>query len=226
MDALLLTLTSRPAEVPPGQPAAALVEAGLAQCKIGQGGIQRYALTKAGTARKQEVQAARKAEEQARKQAEKEAARAAKQAAKPSRRTTAPALDEARLLAGVRALLAEHREALLRELMEWHRTSPSPAAPAVQPAAQQPAPPDAAAQMLHALQRLDAQHRYDGLVPLRALRPAVPGVPRAAFDATLLDLEARRQLDLKIANDPVAVPEPEAGIRVDGRGLIYYVVRR
>src|SRR5262249_40226339 len=77
-----------------------------------------------------------------------------------------------------------------------------------------------------ALQQLDVQHRYDGLVPLHALRPALPGVSRAAFDAALFDLERRYQVDLKIANDPVAVPHPEAGVRVDGRGLIYYVARR
>lgn len=78
--------------------------------------------------------------------------------------------------------------------------------------------------VLATLRQLDARHRYDGIIPLRAVRPALKEYKRKQLDAALLDMERRRLFDIQIANDPRAVPEPEAGIQVDGRGLLYYLV--
>lgn len=75
---------------------------------------------------------------------------------------------------------------------------------------------------------IDRRDHHDGLVPIGKLRRTLAylGLDRAAFDAALLEEERAYTVDLKIANDPTRVKEPEGGIFIEGRGLLYFVVLR
>jgi len=79
-----------------------------------------------------------------------------------------------------------------------------------------------------ALNELDARGRHGGLVPIPDLRRELSplGLTREAFDAALLERQRARTLDLKVANDPSLVDDPDGGIPQEGRGLLYYAVRR
>lgn len=76
------------------------------------------------------------------------------------------------------------------------------------------------------LDRLDALHHLDGLVPLPLLRRELGATPRSVVDRTLFDLEQCGRIALKIANNRSAVHEPEQGILLHGRGLIYFARTR
>jgi hypothetical protein len=120
----------------------------------------------------------------------------------------------------------------LRQQLEAVRTLVNaPAArsqklPEVAPSA--PLPADFGAALQTVLGELDRRARYGGLVPLPEVRKALAGLglSREAFDAALLEHERAFDVDLKAAHDPRDVGEPEQGIPDDGRGLLYYVVRR
>src|SRR3989442_1397014 len=65
-----------------------------------------------------------------------------------------------------------------------------------------------------------------GLVPFPRLRQALAAVPRDALDRTLLDLEQRFVLELQIAPEPSRLPDADGGLRVAGRGLLYFAAAR
>lgn len=75
---------------------------------------------------------------------------------------------------------------------------------------------------------INRRDRHDGLVPIAKVRRALAhlGLDRPTFDAALLEEERAYTVDLKIANDPTRVKEPEGGIPNEGRGLLYFVVLR
>ena len=79
-----------------------------------------------------------------------------------------------------------------------------------------------------ALRELDARGRHGGLVPLPELRRELAhlGLSRIQLDRELLSRQEERTLDLKVANDPRLVDEPDLGIPSPGRGLLYFVVVR
>lgn len=79
--------------------------------------------------------------------------------------------------------------------------------------------------ILAAIEQLDVLHRYDGLVPLPVLRQELQ-MDRSLLHSRLRSLELEGRVALKIANSPTAVPDPQEGIRIEGRGLIYYVRSR
>lgn len=79
-----------------------------------------------------------------------------------------------------------------------------------------------------AVAEIDRRDRHDGLVPIGKLRRTLAylGLNRATFDAALLEEERAYIVDLKVANDPTRVKDPDEGIVIEGRGLLYFVVRR
>jgi hypothetical protein len=79
-----------------------------------------------------------------------------------------------------------------------------------------------------AVPEINRRDRHDGLVPIGKIRRmlAYLGLNRSTFDAALLEEERAYIVDLKIANDPTRVKDPEEGISIEGRGLLYFVVLR
>lgn len=79
-----------------------------------------------------------------------------------------------------------------------------------------------------AVPEIDRRDRHDGLVPIGKIRRTLAylGLDRPTFDAALLEEEHAYNVDLKIANDPSRVKEPQEGISIEGRGLAYFVVLR
>jgi hypothetical protein len=75
---------------------------------------------------------------------------------------------------------------------------------------------------------IDRRDHHDGLVPIGKIRRTLAylGLDRPAFDAAILEEERAYTVDLKIANDPNRVKEPEGGISIEGRGLLYFAVLR
>lgn len=75
---------------------------------------------------------------------------------------------------------------------------------------------------------IDRRDHHDGLVPIGKVRRTLAylGLDRPTFDAALMEEERAYTVDLKIANDPTRVKEPEGGIAIEGRGLLYFVVLR
>jgi DNA-binding MarR family transcriptional regulator len=75
---------------------------------------------------------------------------------------------------------------------------------------------------------INRRDRHDGLVPIGKIRRTLAylGLDRPTFDAALLEEERAYTVDLKIANDPSRVKDPEEGISIEGRGLLYFVVLR
>lgn len=70
--------------------------------------------------------------------------------------------------------------------------------------------------------------RFRRLVPIPVVRK-LTGLPREQFDHELLELEALRIVDLKIANDPespIVVDHggQREGIRVADRGLVWFAI--
>ena len=236
-EALLLSLTKRPTKTTPetGEAARALCAAGLAELRQSKTGTT-LGLTAAGLEQKEAI---KKSQATAKKEA---TAPAKKPAGRASAVTTADleAL-AARLTQQLDALeerLAARIEALLTASAPASASAPAPAsapasasasapasasvsAPAPASAsASAPASADVADRVVRATDSLTGKHGR--LVPIADLRRALGDVPRPTLDRVLFDLERRRQLYLKIANDPLAVPHPEDGIRIDGRGLVYF----
>jgi hypothetical protein len=79
-----------------------------------------------------------------------------------------------------------------------------------------------------AIRDVDLAGRHGGLVPIPELRKLVAlrtGATREQFDLALLSLERDFRVDLKIANDPTR-PDAAEGIRVQGRGLVYFALAK
>lgn len=134
----------------------------------------------------------------------------------------------------IRAELAELRAELraenaeLRKLLQALVTSSKGYA---EPARTNAAPFDPAVfrkALRTAIPEIDRRDHHDGLVPIGKIRRTLTylGLDRPTFDAVLLDEERAYTVDLKIANDPSRVKEPEGGIFIEGRGLLYFVVLR
>ncbi|MBI5535180.1 MAG: hypothetical protein HY898_20805 [Deltaproteobacteria bacterium] len=85
---------------------------------------------------------------------------------------------------------------------------------------------DPAARVLAAIQEIDRAQRLDGIVPLHLVRAQLADIPALSLDRVLVDLERQYRIDLKIANDPKTVSQPDSGIRLPGRGLAYYAALR
>ena len=84
------------------------------------------------------------------------------------------------------------------------------------------------AAILGALKDADLAGRHGGLVPIpevRRLAAARTGASREQFDLALLSLERDFKVALKIANDPNR-PDSAEGIRVHGRGLVYFALSK
>ena len=82
--------------------------------------------------------------------------------------------------------------------------------------------------ILGALKDADLAGRHGGLVPIpevRRLAAMRTGASREQFDLTLLSLERDFKVDLKIANDPNRADAAE-GLRVHGRGLVYFAISK
>ncbi len=102
---------------------------------------------------------------------------------------------------------------------------------AVDDAARAQTPIDAAGfdgDLLKILAELDRRGRHDGLVPIPEVRNAFleRGWTRRTFDDRLLQAEREFVVDLKTADDPKHLAEPELSIREQGRGHLQYVVAR
>lgn len=84
------------------------------------------------------------------------------------------------------------------------------------------------AAILGALKDADLAGRHGGLVPIpevRRLAALRTGASREQFDLALLSLERDFKVALKIANDPNR-PDAAEGIRVHGRGLVYFALSK
>ena len=79
-----------------------------------------------------------------------------------------------------------------------------------------------------AVTEIDRRDHHDGIVPIGKLRRTLAylSLNRATFDAALLEEERAYIVDLKVANDPTRVKDPEEGIVIESRGLLYFVVLR
>lgn len=75
---------------------------------------------------------------------------------------------------------------------------------------------------------LDRRGRHCGLVPIPAVREAFVrrGWTRRTFDERLLQAERDFIVDLKTANDPSRLAQPDLAIEQQGRGHLQYVVPR
>jgi hypothetical protein len=82
--------------------------------------------------------------------------------------------------------------------------------------------------LLATLGDLDRRGRHAGLVPIPALRTAFldRGWSRDVFDAQLLQAERDFVVDLKTADDPASLANPELAIHERGRGHLQYAVAR
>ena len=82
--------------------------------------------------------------------------------------------------------------------------------------------------LLKVLLELDRSGRHAGLVPIPEVREAFlrRGWTRRTFDDRLLEAEREFIVDLKTANDPARLPEPDLAIEERGRGHLQYVVIR
>lgn len=75
---------------------------------------------------------------------------------------------------------------------------------------------------------LDRSGRHAGLIPVPELRIAFleRGWVRAAFDERLLQAERDFIVDLKVADDPLTLANPDLAIQERGRGYLQYAVAR
>lgn len=115
-------------------------------------------------------------------------------------------------------------ERALRELIA--RDHEVPVAPPEPVQSQSREPRELEGEVLDAIRSLDREGRLDGLVPIPWLRRRFPSSHKLQLDRALLELERGFRIDLKIANDPVAVEAPGDGILHPARGLLYYAVMR
>lgn len=65
--------------------------------------------------------------------------------------------------------------------------------------------------------------RFSDLIPFNYLKKELRGFDEEEIDQKLLELEKKRIVDLQVAYDASQVQEPEYGINLPGRGLIYFV---
>lgn len=115
-------------------------------------------------------------------------------------------------------------ERVVRDLIA--QQAPPPAAP-LRPASQPASNPHVLeGAVLDAIRALDREGRLDGLVPIPAVRRRLASFERPQLDRALLELERVFRIDLKIANDPLAVEAAGEGIPHPARGLLYYAVVR
>lgn len=82
--------------------------------------------------------------------------------------------------------------------------------------------------LLSTLADLDRRGRHAGLVPIPDLRIAFldRGWTRDVFDECLLQAERDFVVDLKTADDPATLANPDLAIHEAGRGHLQYVVAR
>lgn len=82
--------------------------------------------------------------------------------------------------------------------------------------------------LLRCVAELDRRGRHTGMVPIPDLRSAflARGWTRGEFDERLLQAERDFIVDLKTANDPSRLTEPELAIEERGRGHLQFVVIR
>lgn len=131
--------------------------------------------------------------------------------------------------ASLQDLLALEQRLLVRieRLLDARLAGLEPRLPTMPPPHVQAAAAEQLAdRVLAAIQQLDLRQQLDGIVPLRALRAHLADVSATVLDRELVNLERQYRIDLKIANDPSTVPEPESGIRMPGRGLAYFAALR
>jgi hypothetical protein len=176
--------------------AEALVAQGLAEIRTARDGRRMAQLTERGRRAKEQLRASR------RRAASYEDLRAL----------------EERVVLRVAALI----EARLQQLEPRLRTMP----PAHKPEVLVIDIDGLGARVLSAIQEIDEAQHLDGIVPIAVLRNALPDMPAALLDQSLIELERQYRIDLKIANDPATVPSPDAGIRLAGRGLACFVAVR
>jgi hypothetical protein len=82
------------------------------------------------------------------------------------------------------------------------------------------------AQILATIKEVDLLQRHGGLVPIPAIRTALPKMARKTLDSALLGMEKNYVVDLKTSNDPRLIDEPALCIRrPDGAYLEFVVVR-
>ena len=228
-EALLLTLAKRPLK-PPSDGDDALRElcaAGLAERRETKSG-PRCLLTEAGVQRRDAIKKARAAEKKAATPTRKPAAARARAASNADLQAL-----EARLIERLDAIaerLAARIEALLGSRLRLPNGGGVPPEVGSPDEAARPgslpevasfgSSADVADRVVRAIHALAVKHGR--LVPIAELRCALADVPRPTLDHALFDLERSRRLYLKIANDPLAVRDPEEGIRISDRGLVYY----
>lgn len=84
------------------------------------------------------------------------------------------------------------------------------------------------ADLLQSVGELDRRGRHTGMVPIPDLRSAflARGWTRGEFDERLLQAERDFIVDLKTANDPSRLTEPDLAIEERGRGHLQFVVVR
>ena len=82
--------------------------------------------------------------------------------------------------------------------------------------------------LLATMGTLDRSGRHAGLIPVPELRIAFleRGWARAAFDERLLQAERDFIVDLKVADDPLTLANPDLAIQERGRGYLQYAVAR
>lgn len=82
--------------------------------------------------------------------------------------------------------------------------------------------------LLQTVADLDRRGRHTGMVPIPDLRRVFlqRGWTRPDFDERLLQAERDFVIDLKTANDPSRLAEPELAIEERGRGHLQFVVLR
>lgn len=90
------------------------------------------------------------------------------------------------------------------------------------------ASPSLQAELLSALRELARHEHSGGIVPIPSLRRRMTplGVTRDELDAALLAAERAYLIDLKVANDPSSLGDPDEGIASGARGLLYFAVAR
>ena len=82
--------------------------------------------------------------------------------------------------------------------------------------------------LLATMGTLDRSGRHAGLIPIPELRIAFleRGWARSAFDERLLQAERDFIVDLKVADDPLTLANPDLAINERGRGYLQYAVAR
>ncbi len=165
----------------------------------------------------------------------------AKKKSAAARKTAAGKAPRATLssIAAQVAALAEQLEALTSlvrgQVPAAVAAPPPPAAAAAKPARTSLRGADKSAELarfpttlLETVADLDRRGRHTGMVPIPDLRRAFleRGWTRRDFDERLLKAERDFVIDLKTANDPSRLAEPDLAIEERGRGHLQFVVLR